>query len=1315
MNLQEFTERLRPFAYNDLGVTPPLTFRNVSARVFPIRANLDVLQQLCDSYLNIVPAEAGRFRVPFPYVNLVVLDYGEMGDAMRAGWFSQVEVYFGLTVEWYKQVRGQWVFHDWGVITPYIFVNDDVSVPIGRMVYGFPKVLASVELNPSQWLQNPLAPTTLARISTTVFPRAYAGGKLEQRVFLEVQRASMSNVRVPIDTSTPNMPWTMASNLASAWGGLGRDAMWLAQAMRISSVNPLVNPNILPQMLARLMPALRPDGSGYILNSLNVKQFRRAEDPTRLCYRALTNGCLKTTGFNRAGLLGEQNILLGDLSGGYSIQLYEHSSLPIAQTFGLEVQRSWSAEGVQVAEFRPVMPFWVDVDLKYDRGTNVAWQTTDGVWKDETGKAFHVPFEPKQDPEYENPVATTIEAISGPFQFTGTAIRVIPLLAERATLQNFVEEFVNDALKGPFLTEDGKTSEYDLRFEVWARGEQAVNTGPAFGGDLAYVYLTASSYSGVISGSDNVGDWAKYELSFMVPVKWQRRKSSENGKWETVGVGLVPAFTLADNCITAFSRLEIQGIVAGTAQFVRPQSVWLGEEGRTDPKQTLLRVDMELLPALGQGQKASFQPAIEISKDDPEIGLGPAPDTPWRWAEDIRHELGMKKAAKQEHFVQLKIARALSLELLGNQTPFSIYALKQIRDVTDPNRTCYQSLVRVPRVLREVFDLEEIEETLAIRFYGYPSFDVVKTLGLKAARLEDRTAGIAYTMQGLRPFFMRATVDEPLAPPDLRKDPALQTEQGKAHQPTPQRLLSRAGAEPWTIHKAAFETMLTGEGNAPKITVDMKAETLQDQMDPSRTEETMLQARQRWEAGTQPPWNIITPDKALAAVEIIDPQTVIESILSREWSNTSPQARWRKGREKLLEGLGALPQGGDIKPYAEAELYRQINNGMAARVGSVAAPIFHDEETQGVGGDAGGPVDDDLKSALESTLCAPFNSGQVQAIQLAAGVPPEVLNFIRTQLGAPDPASDGQDISTVVTWVLNSGVICNQAARRWLKYLTGQPDALAIVSGSLYAIVFYNLLGSGSAMRWREEVKGIIESEIDFTTLRLALEGCVDMLAPVAILGIQGIRSAYDKYGLSQKEAASMQPLAAPQIADMVKAGDLLFEVAGKIAQADVQGEPSPHNNLDTVALAQEYRLKELLASLQLDYADSGSTATDEDKVNWAKTHSDEMGEMVNLARAKCQVQYEALINKLSRAWQKPDFCLRRDGFSAADRDRLLPVALSWDEDWYYGDKIILGDYLAPEILARTFGLDERQSSRAGYPPVDESAPPAPSVPASAP
>ena len=128
----------------------------------------------------------------------MMLDYGQIsrGRHVRIGWFAQVEVFFCVPVEWYKVVNGKWVFHDWAVITPFIYVDDDISVPTGRTVYGFPKALARVTPSASKWITDPVAPVTLARVETAVFPELYQGRRLEFAV-LPGGAARRTDVELP--------------------------------------------------------------------------------------------------------------------------------------------------------------------------------------------------------------------------------------------------------------------------------------------------------------------------------------------------------------------------------------------------------------------------------------------------------------------------------------------------------------------------------------------------------------------------------------------------------------------------------------------------------------------------------------------------------------------------------------------------------------------------------------------------------------------------------------------------------------------------------------------------------------------------------------------------------------------------------------------------------------------------------------------------------------------------------------------------------------------------------------------------------------
>jgi len=1113
MTSDEFTSRLPPFLNDPIPAKPPFIFNGLSSRVFPLRANMDALQRLCNGYLNFVPESVGRFRASVPYVFLSVLDYGQIAESAGLGWFAQVEVFFAVPVEWYRKVEGRWVFHDWATITPFIYVNDNYSVPLGRTVCGFPKVLSKFTAVTSDWIHSPQAPVTLASIETEVFPIDYAGRRLEDRVFLEVVReAPMSNMRVPFDPRSPVAPWTVASHLADAAGGYGRDALWLAQALRIfPQVPPGQMSGMLPEMLSRMGPALAPGGPGFVMNSLNLKQFRRADRPSELCYQALTNGPMITSAFNSGGLLGEERTVLGDFSGGHTIRLYEYPTLPIAKTLGLEVHRRWKGDGVDVAEFKPVLPFWMDVNVSLQPSVNLAWRTEQGVWKDGGGNPLPPDTQPGASaarppapPPFNPALASAVEAITGPFLYTGTTIRVLPLLASKDKLQAFLDESINQALGRPVLPAqglDGEPAAVGVRLRVWARPPAPVNPGPPIGGNLAYVYMASTSFASVTSATNNVGDWAKYELAFLVPVVWERQEDPQDSgsAWVTEGVGVVPAYFFVDDGIAAASRYEMQGINARTADFVRPESVWLSDDNNQDqPRQTLLRMDAEVWAALEAGQQAKVQPVVEIVQNEVNAGLGKlgTEAAPFRWAEDLRLELGTKKGIKQAYPGYTRLARALALELLGNEAPLAMYSLKQFRDAVNPDRACYQSLVRVSRSLREVVDICEIEETLAVRIHDYPNLAIAASLGLHTTVLDDGGAGVLYSAQAIRPFYVRGTLLEPLG----------------------EQLMWRAGEPQWAVSDRAFSGRLSTDGSGPKLQVNPIAETLQDRMDPCRMAAVVLQTRD--DKAT------ISVADARRALALVDPQIVIDSVLSREWGSADTTARWRQGRQQIAAAYEALPHGGAFKSAAETALYRAVIEPLATR----------------------------------------------------QGYPPRHAEFAE-------------------------------------QAITGLQD---------------------------------------FSKKRMEMEACFNTIAPWLLLGMQGLKD--EDHGKEPDEAALGRA-----------AADLLDKLQ-QIQAKELVGEPSAKHNLDMQVLGCNVKLDELLKGplAKLCALKSLGRKSSTSHLEQVVAAAGPLREAVTMARRYCDAQREALLNTLSRAWQKPDFCIRRDSVGP-ERNRLLTLTGSWDEDWYYG------------------------------------------------
>lgn len=1185
MTREQFTAKLPKLTNNPLPIKPPFVFNGMSTRVFPLRANLDTLQRLCDGYLNFVPPEAGYFRAALPYVFLMVLDYGQVAETVaRIGWFAQTEVFFSVAVEWYKRVRGTWVFHDWAVITPYIFVNDDFSVPLGRTVVGFPKVLARVTQVDSAWLKDPASPVTVARVETRVFPEAYSGADIQSRVFLQIERATTAGLQIPLDPSHPMFPSTVASNFVSAVTGFTSDMTWMAQSMRISPVTPLSNPGMFPEMVARMAPWFAPGRPGFLQNSINLKQFRQSDKPDQICYQALTYGSMQTTAFNGGGLLGDNRIMLGDLSGGYSIQLYDYASLPIVRTLGLQPHRQWQGADSTVAELKPVVPFWINVDLTYDTGENVAWRSDDGVWKDSAGVPFKTQARPGDDgaPQFNNTVISIVDQIAGPFEYSDTTIRVLPLLAEKKKLQDYLDQYINKPLSGPMKNENERVER--IQFKVWARGEETEPADERDAGRYAYVYLMVSSFGSVTSTTNNVGNWAKYQLSFMIPVEFQRM--DEQGNWTVAGVGLVPAASFVDDCIAAISRLEVQGFEATVANFFKPESVWLSDDVElcAKPKQTLLRVDAEVWPALGEGQKASIRPIIEISQGDPDAGLGDAPEAPWNWARLLRRELLQKKTIKAQFPGDLKIARALALELLGHRVPFVAYSMKEFRDCSDPEKACYQSLVRVPRSIKELLDLREIEETLVVRIHDYPVLDIVGQLGLVANRVPIAETGIVNSLQVIRPFFIRATLYEPLA----------------------ERLASRAGAEDWTLFsQTAFSTLLSDQEGAPPITADDRAESLQDEMEPCRISAIMEQAwqREKWTAEKRKERDCpsISKRDARRALSKVDPQTVIECALSREWGNADGNARWRGGRRELIRAFEPLSVRDQMSVFAESVLYRKRNNQLAGNPGAVASRV------------------------AEENVCYPNP------------------NDVIARLSKEKPLA--------------------------------------------------------ASARWQNAVERVILGQEQFTRYRVEMETAVADLASAAILQKPGIEEFYQGWGGSKYGGTP------PSDADFAKLGAGLIDTLKSISEQQIEGEPSDRNNLDAQVRAGRSRLKELLTELSIHglEAPPDSVQQAEEYVAWALSHSETFREMVQLALACCSAQNDAFLNKLSRAYQKPDFCVRRDSV-VSKADQLLPLSLSWNADWYYGrEKEYMSSAPMRDLIPATPAKGDAAGGGGTEPPDDSS------------
>ncbi|MEM7043118.1 MAG: hypothetical protein AAF543_09940 [Pseudomonadota bacterium] len=951
-------------------MTPPFAFKDVTMSVFPLRASLSRLEGFCDRYLNHAE-EAIRFQPFIPYVYLIILDYGRMSvEAANMGWISQREVAFSVPLRWMQKDGEEdgLKFRDWAFNSPFIFVDNELSMSTGREVYGWPKTLVKLDPSISEWVQDPPGSRRVFNVSTKAVGRAYEGEHFDNRPFLNVYHRPATNVMAyPPDlrgllrpiADLPNLGLNgmrLARDLASTMSGMATQGITgtstfpeledfdclkdllsrdnLRASMKLSSWTPG-----LVDLLSSLFPK-------FYANTINLKQFRDAGSPIAACYQAITNAKMKLECINRAGLLGQQNLLMGQIDGGYSIDIYRYGNQPIIETLGLEVADSTRDGDVDIATLHPVCPFWMQVDMNYARGDVVSWRSSSTKWNwkvksseaeegesriDYTVRGSDLPerIRSQVDVSFVGKARTTTEAVvdfkpttkpsdnlyntargageelSGPFLSPNTTVRVLPLLADEAKLDEFVSGYLD--------VED------HMRFRAWGR----------------HVYLVIYSYPSRSSESQNVGLIANREINVAVPVKCYEwfddhdetydlstvagRKRLDSDK--LTSVALVTPFAYVDDVTVAITSSEVEGVPTLQSAIDSPPVRWMDTDGPdTSIGSTLLDSSALVLPSLGVGAGARTKSFLSISTKPPI----PYHDDPgWMriakdWGAKLVDDLARKydQRGKRDEVKSddaFRRTRALALELLVGKLSITSVTLKQFRDSWDTETACYQSLVQGRRKIDRLHEVQEIEQPLHVSITRFPTQPIKDVLGLIPKHTQVGGDGIVDVFEAIRPFWMRA---------DLRRDLG-------------SNLFERVGARRWRRvehaehlfgwHPVTLEELETFSASGTKICFEQphkglwtrvekpfdKKSDLEELKDLSKGDSLrnlMVWSRERELSLMSRPMVLSridrhhTPDLAAflesegdkastnsvanlaACVGEIDPATILDSILSRQWA-----------------------------------------------------------------------------------------------------------------------------------------------------------------------------------------------------------------------------------------------------------------------------------------------------------------------------------------------------------------------------------------------------------------------------------------------
>jgi hypothetical protein len=861
-------------------LTPPFEFDGVVMRVFPLRARLEQLQTFIDAYLNVAPPELAHFRVFLPYVYLMIINYGKMSvTAANLGWISQNEVAFSVPLLWYRRIGRQLVFHDFAYVSPFIYVDNDMSMTTGREVYGWPKSRVSADTFPTAWMTSPEANPVLARFSAMVFPELHAGMRQTPRTLLEIKYSVGSSFsRVPFDPRAAWLPWVGLPKAIAGSVEMARDYADVLRGLGFLREQPGAGPAAYASMLARLSRSLSPYRPRIGFNTINLKQFRDAEHPNVAAYQALTNARMDLRRFGGGGLLGDTHMLQGDASGGFSVDVHQYPTAPIVDSLGLEVASERVVGGASVHTLRPMFPMWLDVDMHYDVGRLLAWRAKGRGWHDAQGKSVGGERGEASPSTYNTARGAAEGEVSGPFTFPSATLRVMPLLADEARLAAFLQNYLGDSLE--------------------SEGVRALPWGH-------YVYLVAFSYEEMSSTTNDIGWWAERELVFYVPARLMR-----NGAlWKVV---LVPAYAYANSATAALTGAEVSGVPIAKATLESPGSPWMEHEGPgVGTRRAVLSVGTMVLPVVQLGQKAVERVVIEVLEGDP---IPPEDEERWRhvaqgWGRRLKEELLDKRRITLENAEAFGRARAHALRLLCEQGPIRHINLKQFRDAEHPTKACYQAVVEVEREITQVHHIEEIETALHVRIHRYPTQPIVDTLGLVSVTEEVSPGGVlVHVMEPVRPFWMKVSLKEHLG----------------------RNLFVRAGSGVWC----------SAPGEEPPADVRAPSASAVKAILAKREPRRLVALLGEMAQGAQ--GAAVDGNTAIAEiVEAFGPQVVLESILSEEWERWG-ETRWLRARARIERAAAAAREGKAPPDAALAEFeafWGTLSSTSTPRAGERMVPV----------------------------------------------------------------------------------------------------------------------------------------------------------------------------------------------------------------------------------------------------------------------------------------------------------------------------------------------------------------------------------------
>jgi hypothetical protein len=765
----------------------PQKYTDVLTQIYPLQANIGALKDFCDNYLN--PTDEWIFEPAAPWVVMQVCNYGKMAIlTQNVGWASQHEFAFGFPVAWFEKLgHGQRKFRDWAMVYPYIWVDDPLSMSLGRQVYGWAK--AGIELKSHR---PNLDPDTrcLVSIDRKIGPERSAFHDETKRRFLEIlQHQPILSGRTGFATVNSVPPRTMGGYWGTLSGMLGTFDTLIAgyedrlseyansghplpglvrESINLSRQNRRWNEYLnvflssaqdmtLAQERVLGMPVGREnleailDSTRDRLRVITLKQFRDAACPEESCFSAIVGSTLRYGQPIDGGPL-RSDPLSPDSSGG--ILIYLRDDFNIVRELGLRwLAKANDAPG-PVHTLRPQMPFWVKVNVTYDAADCQAWRTRytdwaiDEGWPDGRPEPYRISdgeVPPQETPpqrsispevdqnavnlsdnEYNRRGSGASLEVPGPVEAANFGLLIYALRAKK----NIVEKLCKEYLQG----KDGQPF-----YEFTPCQPPRIWFDEPPDPDFLYILMIVSSFD-EMSGADSEPEFKDLHdrvLTFAIPATYKlKNKSGEvAGKSEKSKGEPETSEGEPDESVEGQVLIPLYTFVEQDWDFLTEYEVY----GRLAFKSLLKSPPLTWIELA----KARRELLTVHTSVFPE-----APSEPQRerfkpliqiWDRPYQMNRALKLQHLRERVTPPQMVKGY-LGLLGLETkpdspgqlkpgPISTVSLKQVRDAIETSKACYQEIVRVTRHIDDGIS-EPARHALGVRFYKYPGMKISETMGI---------------------------------------------------------------------------------------------------------------------------------------------------------------------------------------------------------------------------------------------------------------------------------------------------------------------------------------------------------------------------------------------------------------------------------------------------------------------------------------------------------------------------------------------------------------------------------------------------------